>query len=69
MNVVPVADQSEDQQQSRDHQQAGSLRRVNLSSARLGIILVLQIGVGHSDIVARWEPALGPGCPVIGSCP
>ena len=68
MNVVPVADQSEDQQQSCDHQQAGSLRRVNLSSARLGIILVLQI-VGHSDIVARWEPGLGPGCPVIDSCP
>jgi hypothetical protein len=50
MNVVPVANQSKDQQQHRDQQQAGSLRRVNGMAAALTIILGSV--VGHADIVA-----------------
>lgn len=50
MNIAPVANQREDQQQNRDHQQAGGLRRVDRAAATLAIIF--WSGLGHANIVA-----------------
>lgn len=52
MDVVPVANEREDQQKKRDQQQAGSFRRVD----RVALVLVRGVTVGlwgrHADIVA-----------------
>jgi len=64
MNAVPVANQGKNQQQNRDQQQAGSLRRVDGTAAALVIVLVLGSGIGHADIVALWNAVLGIGCQV-----
>ena len=51
MNVVPVANQSEDQQHKCDQQQTGGFRRVDRVAVML--VIVLRSGCpGHADIVA-----------------
>ena len=50
MDVVPVADQRENQQQKRDQQQAGSFRGVDRVTVML--VIVPRRGVSHADIVA-----------------
>ena len=60
MNVAPVAKQGEDQQDERDQQQAGSLRRVDGVAAMFGVVVVLGSAVGHADIVALG--ATGAAC-------
>jgi hypothetical protein len=51
MNVVPVSNQSEDEQHKRDQQQTRGFRRVN----RMPVVLVLRVVLcrrGHAVIVA-----------------
>lgn len=60
MNVAPVAKQGEDQQDERDQQQAGSLRRVDGVAAMFWVVVVLGSAVGHADIVALG--ATGAAC-------
>lgn len=50
MNVVPVANQNQDQKQKRDHKQSGRFRRIDRVAVML--VIVLRSGVGHVDIVA-----------------
>jgi hypothetical protein len=50
MNVVPVANQRENQKQKRDHQQSGSFRRVDRVAAVL--VIFFGRGMGHANIVA-----------------
>jgi hypothetical protein len=61
MNVVPVANQREHQQQKRDQQKAGSFRRVDRVAA--GLVIVRGRGIGHAGIVAlggsNWVLGLG----------
>ena len=54
MNVVPVADQGENQKHQGDQQQAGSLRRVH----RVAVMLVTVVWSGsrHADIVDPTQP-------------
>src|ERR1700730_15944816 len=62
VNLVPVANQREDQQHQRNQQQSGSLRRVDRVAMML--VIVLRSAVGHANIVARAE--CGVGCQVLG---
>ena len=57
MDLVPVANQCENEQHKRDQQQPGSLRRVN----RVAVMLVIVLGrvIRHADIVAPWVEVLG----------
>lgn len=52
MDVVPVAKQSEKQQQERDQQQARGLRRVNRVAMVLMRVIVFGSLSRHADIVA-----------------
>jgi hypothetical protein len=54
MNVVPVADQSENQKHQGDQQQPGSLRRVHCVAVML--VIVVWSSTRHADIVVPPEP-------------
>jgi hypothetical protein len=53
VEVAPVASQSQDQEQKCDHQESCRLRRVDRVSVML--VIVLQSGAGHANIVALWD--------------
>ena len=50
MDVVPVADQSENQQQKRYKKQTGSFRRVDRVTVMLGRGVSLGLGRRHADL-------------------
>jgi len=52
MDVVPVAQDGQDQQQKRDQQQARGLGGVDRVTLVLVGVVVLGIGFRHADIVA-----------------
>ena len=54
MNVVPVADQSENQKHQSDQQQPSGFRRVDCVAMML--VIVGWSGSRHADIVAPPEP-------------
>lgn len=59
MDIVPVANQRQDQQQKGDEQQPGRFRGVDRVAVLLRGSVVLASGVGHEVIVA---PGLGLRC-------
>ena len=59
MNVVPVADQSEDQQNERDQQQPCRLRRVDRVPA-LPVLIRLLLGGRYANVMRRHTDIVAP---------
>ena len=64
MDVVPVPNHREDQQQKRDQQQPGCFRRVDRVPVMLVRRIVRRLRGGHGNIVAL---GLGLGSEVLGT--
>ncbi len=66
MNLVPVADHGEDQEDKCNQQQSGRLRRVHGMPVMPVVGIIVSIGGGHEVIVAPAQRRSSPRNEVFG---